>query len=34
MARLAIFNWMDGQGGVECGDYEADYYKGIEGVFA
>ena len=34
MNRLAIFNWIDDLSGVECADYEPDYYHGIEGVFA
>ena len=30
---LALWKWLEDRG-FECADYQPEYYKGIEGVFA
>jgi len=33
MVREAVFVWLDG-GCADCAEYTADFYHGLEGVFA
>lgn len=32
--RIALTNWIEELGGIECPDYSPDYFHGIEGVFS